>query len=205
MAEIADAPSVAEVTAALTAPGQLFEMEEVVIRGIPTRTWKHAPPSLRAVLEGSRAHGGPTSSSTRTTTSSFDGHFRARRPPSPTGWSTTSACGQGDRVAIAMRNFPEWSVAFWAAASVGAVVVPLNAWWTGPELEYGLADSGSVVLVLPTPSGPSASATHLAEPAGLRARRSSPRPRRGHARRTARSRSRTSLGDGRPDAPSCPR
>ena len=43
-------------------------------------------------------------------------------------------------VAIAMRNFPEWSVAFWAAASIGAVVVPLNAWWTGPELEYGLAD-----------------------------------------------------------------
>ena len=57
MAEIADAPSVAEVTAALTAPGQLFEMEEVAIRGIPTRTWKHAPPSLRAVLEGSRVHG----------------------------------------------------------------------------------------------------------------------------------------------------
>jgi long-chain acyl-CoA synthetase len=49
-------------------------------------------------------------------------------------------------VAIAMRNFPEWSIAFWAAASVNAVVVPLNAWWTGPELEYGLADSGSVVL-----------------------------------------------------------
>jgi acyl-CoA synthetase (AMP-forming)/AMP-acid ligase II len=45
-----------------------------------------------------------------------------------------------------MRNFPEWSVAFWAAASIGAVGVPLNAWWTGPELEYGLADSGSVVL-----------------------------------------------------------
>jgi hypothetical protein len=50
-------PSIAEVHAALTAPGQMFEMEEVVIRGIPTRTWKHAPPSLRAVLEGSRVHG----------------------------------------------------------------------------------------------------------------------------------------------------
>jgi long-chain acyl-CoA synthetase len=53
---------------------------------------------------------------------------------------------KGDRVAIAMRNFPEWSIAFWAAASLGAVVVPLNAWWTGPELEYGLSDSGSVVV-----------------------------------------------------------
>ena len=45
-----------------------------------------------------------------------------------------------------MRNYPEWALAFWAAAAVGAVVVPLNAWWTGPELAYGLIDSGSVVL-----------------------------------------------------------
>ena len=44
-------PTIAEVHAALTAPGQMFEMEEVVIRGVPTRTWKLAPPSLRAVLE----------------------------------------------------------------------------------------------------------------------------------------------------------
>src|SRR4029079_13875696 len=49
-------------------------------------------------------------------------------------------------VAIATRNLPEWVVAFWAAQTVGAVAVPLNAWWTGPELAYGLADSGSVVF-----------------------------------------------------------
>ena len=145
MAEIADAPSVAEVTAALTAPGQLFEMEEVVIRGIPTRTWKHAPPSLRAVLEGSRVHGATDFLVYEDDHLSFDGHFRtaatlAHRLVEDHG------VRPGDRVAIAMRNFPEWSVAFWAAASIGAVVVPLNAWWTGPELEYGLADSGSVVL-----------------------------------------------------------
>jgi long-chain acyl-CoA synthetase len=46
-----------------------------------------------------------------------------------------------------MRNFPEWSIAFWAAAVAGAIVVPLNAWWTGEELEYGLADSGTKVLL----------------------------------------------------------
>ena len=53
----------------------------------------------------------------------------------------------GDRVAIATRNFPEWVVAFWASQAIGAVAVPLNAWWTGAELAYGLADSGSVVCV----------------------------------------------------------
>src|SRR5262245_3630339 len=61
MAEPTDDPSapptVAEGTAALPAPGQLFEMEELELRGIPTRTWKHAPSSLRAVLESSRARG----------------------------------------------------------------------------------------------------------------------------------------------------
>ena len=45
-----------------------------------------------------------------------------------------------------MRNLPEWVIAFWASIAVGAVVVPLNAWWTGPELAYGLSDSGTAVV-----------------------------------------------------------
>ena len=46
---------------------------------------------------------------------------------------------------MVMRNLPEWPVAFFAGMLIGAIVTPLNAWWTGPELEYGLADSGSKV------------------------------------------------------------
>ena len=57
------------------------------------------------------------------------------------------AVAKGDRVAIAMRNFPEWIIAFWATTAIGAIAVPLNAWWTGEELVYGLADSGAEVLV----------------------------------------------------------
>ena len=55
---------------------------------------------------------------------------------------------KGDRVAIVMRNLPEWPVAFYAAASLGAIVTPLNAWWTGSELEYGLTDSGTKVAIV---------------------------------------------------------
>ena len=55
---------------------------------------------------------------------------------------------KGDRVAIVMRNLPEWPVAFYAASSLGAIVTPLNAWWTGPELEYGLTDSGTKICVV---------------------------------------------------------
>lgn len=49
----------------------------------------------------------------------------------------------GDRVAIAMRNYPEWAWAFLAATSIGAVAVCLNSWWSGAELEFGIRDSGA--------------------------------------------------------------
>ncbi|MFI5309512.1 MAG: class I adenylate-forming enzyme family protein, partial [Polyangiales bacterium] len=54
---------------------------------------------------------------------------------------------KGDRVALAMRNYPEWCFAYVAVTSIGGVIVPLNAWWTGAELRYGLEDSGSKLLI----------------------------------------------------------
>lgn len=53
----------------------------------------------------------------------------------------------GDRVACAMRNQPEWCIAFMAVTSIGAVIVPTNSLWKREELEYGLTDSGSKVLI----------------------------------------------------------
>jgi steroid-24-oyl-CoA synthetase len=136
-------PSVAEVHAALTAPGQPFEMEQVVVRGVPLRAWKQAPPTLRAVLEASRAHPGDFLVH-EDEHWSFERHFREAAHLAHV-LVDRFGIRPGDRVAIAMRNFPEWSLAFWAAESAGAVVVPLNAWWTGPELQYGLEDSASVL------------------------------------------------------------
>jgi steroid-24-oyl-CoA synthetase len=139
-------PSLAEVTATLTAPGQMFEMETLPIRDIPTRTWKHAPPTLRAVLELSAAHGDATFLVYEDERMSFAEHLRTAAALSR---SLADRYGivKGDRVAIAMRNLPEWIIAFWASIAAGAVVVPLNAWWTGGELAYGLADSGTSVVL----------------------------------------------------------
>ncbi|MHB8219954.1 MAG: class I adenylate-forming enzyme family protein [Acidimicrobiales bacterium] len=136
--------SIAEATALLTAPGQLFEMEELVIRGVPTRVWKSAPPSLRSVLDLSSGHGDADFLVYEDERISFAQHYRtvatlAHRLRDHFGVT------KGDRVAIAMRNLPEWVMAFWAIVTAGGVAVPLNAWWTGDELQYGLADSGSVV------------------------------------------------------------
>ncbi len=138
-------PSIAQVTADLTAPGQMFEMEDVTVRGVPMRTWKNAPASLRAILDKSRGYGDRTFLVYEDEQYTFDRHFRTAAHLAHV-LHDRFGVRSGDRVAIAMRNFPEWSLAFWAAASVGATVVPLNAWWTGPELQYGLEDSRSVVL-----------------------------------------------------------
>jgi acyl-CoA synthetase (AMP-forming)/AMP-acid ligase II len=55
---------------------------------------------------------------------------------------------KGDRVAIAMRNSPEWCISFMAITSVGAVAVPMNSWWQGDELAYGLQDCGARHIIL---------------------------------------------------------
>lgn len=138
--------SIADAVVALTAPGAPFEMEERNIGGLPTRVWKNAPPSLRAVLEASRAHGDSPFLVYEDERLSFAEHYR-RCAALARALRERYGIAKGDRVAIAMRNFPEWSVAFWAAAAIGAIVVPLNAWMTGPELEYCLADCGASVLI----------------------------------------------------------
>jgi long-chain acyl-CoA synthetase len=140
-------PTYAEIDAALTSPAQLFEIDEIEIRGVPTRVWKHTPRSLRVVLEQSRSQGGDTPflvlGAERVTHSEHHARVAAfaRRLVDDFGVSP------GDRVVIAMRNYPEWSVAFFAAVAIGAVAVPLNAWWTGEELAFGIADSGARVVV----------------------------------------------------------
>ncbi|MGH6985697.1 MAG: class I adenylate-forming enzyme family protein [Caulobacteraceae bacterium] len=138
--------SIAESHAILTAPGQPFEMETLVIRGVETRTWKNAPPTLRAVVETARAYKNRIFLVYEDERVSFEAFFRAVAALAET--FRDEGVVKGDRVAIVMRNLPEWPVAFYAAEALGAIATPLNAWWTGAELEYGLADSGANVAIL---------------------------------------------------------
>jgi acyl-CoA synthetase (AMP-forming)/AMP-acid ligase II len=124
-----------------------FEIETVDIRGVPTKTWKHAPNDLRVVWDGSAAHGDRdylVFDDERYTYA--DAHRIVR---AVADWMATDhGIRQGDRVAIAMRNYPEWVFTYWATIGLGAVAVPLNAWWTGPELAYGVTDSGAKLVVV---------------------------------------------------------
>jgi len=135
--------SIAEAHGRLTAPGAPFEIEEKVIRGVVTRTWKNAPPTLRDVFVNGLRFREREFLVYEDDRATFDGFARATL----TLAHRLQADGvrKGDRVAVIMRNLPEWPVTFWAGQLLGAIVTPLNAWWTGAELEYGLADSGTKV------------------------------------------------------------
>jgi acyl-CoA synthetase (AMP-forming)/AMP-acid ligase II len=137
--------SLAEAAALLTAPGAPFEMETVAIDGVPTRVWKNAPANLALLLRLSRGHGERLFTIHQDERVSYEANFRATAALAR--HFQELGVGKGDRVALAMRNLPEWPVAFFAIVSLGAIVVPLNAWWTGAELAYGLADSGAKVLI----------------------------------------------------------
>ena len=54
---------------------------------------------------------------------------------------------KGDRVGISMQNCNEWMESFCAATAIGCVAVPLNSWWKGAELEYGISDAGCKLMI----------------------------------------------------------
>ena len=131
----------------LTASGMPFEMEEKVIRGIPTRVYKNARSGLREVFDLGRSWGQREFIIYGDERQTYDAYFRAA---SALGKVLAERYGvrKGDRVVIAMRNLPEWSIAFWAGVSIGAVLAPLNAWGLGPDLAYGIQDSGAKVAIV---------------------------------------------------------
>ncbi len=138
--------SMADATAALTAPGARFEMETVTIRGVPTRVWKNAPNDLGVLFDLSRTHGARPFTILDDDRISFEANWRAAAVLAHA--LQDMGVGKGDRVAFAMRNLPEWPMVFFAITTIGAIAVPLNAWWTGAELAYGIRDSGAKVVIV---------------------------------------------------------
>jgi len=134
-----------EAWAALTAPGAQFEIVETEVRGQKLRSYKNAPPTLRELWQISAAHGDKEYLVYGDERWTFT---RAHREAaSIANWLFEQGVEPGDRVAIAMRNYPEWMIAYWACTSVGITAVGVNAWWTGPELVYGIQDSDPKVII----------------------------------------------------------
>jgi steroid-24-oyl-CoA synthetase len=135
-----------EAIAAVTAPGERFETEVVDVRGVPTTVFRHAPGSLRDLLAVARRYGDETFLVYEDERWSF-ADVMARVDALGALLVEGYGVAPGDRVAIGMRNYPEWVVAFAAVTSVGAISVSLNAWWTDDELGWALEDCGASVLI----------------------------------------------------------
>lgn len=124
----------------ITGPGQPYELVNALIDGHPLRVFKNAPTSLRAIYEA-------TASDLPFLV------YEQERWTFAEAWAASAriaqvlrqhcGVGHGDRVAIAMRNYPEWVLAFTAITSLGAVAVAMNAHWQADELAYGLNDCGA--------------------------------------------------------------
>ncbi|MCL2585807.1 MAG: acyl--CoA ligase [Streptosporangiales bacterium] len=133
-------PSRAALVERFTAPGQPFETGEHMVRGLPMRVYAHAPGTLRDIALSLGGWGDRPFLAYRDERWTYAEQARiiaglARRLADDYGLV------KGDRVAIAMRNYPEWTPVFWAGQLLGLVMVPLNAWWTSDELAYALGDA----------------------------------------------------------------
>ena len=134
-----------EAIGELCAAGQPYELKFTQIRGKGQRIFVHAPSSLRDLYFENR--------------SNLDYVvFEDERFTFEQVYQLASAFAAamidhygvkpGDRVAIAMRNYPEWVISFFAITSIGAIAVSLNAQWGASDLSFGLNDcSPSLVLV----------------------------------------------------------
>jgi long-chain acyl-CoA synthetase len=125
--------------------GGPFEVETVNIRGVETKSWKTAPKNLNEVFRSTKAH------RDRTFLVYEDERLSYREVHEIVGkiqrYLGEQGVVKGSRVAVAMRNYPEWIAAFYAIVAMGAIAVPLNSWWCGSELTYGLIDSESGILI----------------------------------------------------------
>ena len=130
----------------LTARGAEYELVERSVRGgAVCRVVRNAPRSLVDILLGARAYGDLEYLAYRDETYTF---------ADVVGQTARLAHAlkrlgvrRGDRVAVCMRNYPEWPASLFAPIALGAVTVALNGWWSGEEIEYGLRDAGARALI----------------------------------------------------------
>jgi long-chain acyl-CoA synthetase len=138
-------PSYEEAIAAVSAPGQPFEVITAEKNGVTNRVFKNAPATVRDFFDLARG--------IETTFLVYEDEewtfAKVMDEVDGLAHALVHHYGikKGDRVGIAMRNYPEWVISFAAILSVGAVSVSLNAWWTDEEISYAVNDSELSLLI----------------------------------------------------------
>ncbi|MCR9106764.1 MAG: AMP-binding protein [Gammaproteobacteria bacterium] len=135
-----------EAVASLTAPGQPFELDTVTLNGCEFLNFKNLPINLGAYFQVMHAHAEKDFAVYLDERYTF---AQAYQHSAEFAAALIERFGmqKGDRVAILSRNNPQWMMAFIATTTIGGVAVPMNAWWTTEELDYGFADSGARIVI----------------------------------------------------------
>ncbi len=133
----------AEALARLTGPGEPYELIEQTVAGRHCRVFVNAPQSLRRLFLDAVSDAEFIVYGEERLT-----YAQAQQQAARIAHLLEFRYGvkPGDRVAISMRNYPEWILAFTAVTSIGAIAVAMNALWQPGEMAYGLGDSGASVL-----------------------------------------------------------
>jgi long-chain acyl-CoA synthetase len=129
----------------LTGSGGPFEVVVEDVVGHPTQVYKQRMRSLRELMAQNAARGDVDWLVQEDARYTFGEHDRLVRVLAKS--LADLGVQRGDRVALVSANVPEWVITFWAVAILGATLVPLNAWWKAEELEFGLHNSESRVLI----------------------------------------------------------
>jgi long-chain acyl-CoA synthetase len=139
-----------EAVRRLTAADGIFAVTEQQVAGVPRRVFAHAAPTVLDILTSGRGHAGADFLVFDDQRWSFD-QFFADVDALAAVLQHDMGVKPGDRIAIAMRNCPDWVLVFAATVHVGAVAVLINSWGSAEELEFTLRDSDPVVLAADLP------------------------------------------------------
>lgn len=132
--------------AELDAPGSPLATSIAEVRGIRVKVYTTAPPNMRVMWEATAINGDKDYLVYEDERYSYaEIHSQVRKLAD---YLVSQGIGRHSRVALSMRNYPEWVVGYWATVSIGAAVVGMNAWWTPSEMEYALNDSQPGVLIV---------------------------------------------------------
>lgn len=143
-----DVNAVAAAGMKLLMENPMFKVGEAEIRGNTYRVFENAPKTLAEFFaNGAAIHGDKEFLIYRDERYSF-AELWTKSCRFANALARDLGVKQGDRVAIAMRNYPEWMMSYMALNALGAVAVTLNAWWQGEELKYGLNDSGAKIAIV---------------------------------------------------------
>lgn len=138
------------VRAQITQPGAPFELADLQVGDQTYRIYKNAPATLVELFDHGRTFADQEFLVYQGERWTFT-RFYAEVDALAVQLRSSYGIGKGERVAIAMRNRPEWMVAYAAIILCGAVAVPLNSWGLREELVYGLSDSTPQLIICDAP------------------------------------------------------